>query len=771
MAEDYVANRNNKKGPSDREHQNAKNTARTAAKAAGAYYGGALGEQAVDKLSRTKLGDKALNAGANFINNNRPLRNLSNRLNDSGIAQKAEGAIDALGGVSNRGGSTPSNTEGAANNAVNKENNVENVGGESSNSLPSSSSKEKENDKEDNKEDKSDDSSTAEEEDSFDLFGKMGGFLGKLMAIKAAFFSLLIIGPVVLIAVFVIILASSVTSFLNTEFDDGLGVSYATGGVTGNTTYKASSQSQENFYQRIQNVKLDMQTQGKTVDSLNVVAAYHALNNHGANIDYNEMSDSAIREFASAMFDGNTYSETTYKSNLVNNIIPKYLPNTTASQRKEIANEVFEYVDNYYDYVGEQPKNNSVTSSNTCNTGYCTYDIKGFYFKGKGNVAESLSLNNVYVRLMQCGSAGGHNYGGVFGQPLQGEDLVPFEKYVLGVAYAEIDPNVPKEAFKAQLVVARSYALARHLDGNTWKNIKKEGDKWVIQLANCTLDQVYCDPDQGCSSNSGQWGQVHSGLAYNQGYFKNPLKSNSNLRSYAAQTAGEVLITKDGYIIHSGYSEEQQTFVSLANMGLSYKQILIQVYNQGKRNYGATDIKKYSCQDVSECSSGEYTNWKQYIGSWISTKLGNSGKTIKQIGCLATSIAIQIARSGVLTIINDFNPGTFVEAMSQNGGFSSEGNLNYLTVSSISPSFKFQNKISLKGLAREQKLNKIRELTSQEGVYVVAEVKGNTGQHWVAIDSVNGDTITMMDPGSSATDMWSQYNWVNTSALVYYKVS
>ena len=34
---------------------------------------------------------------------------------------------------------------------------------------------------------------------------------------------------------------------------------------------------------------------------------------------------------------------------------------------------------------------------------------------------------------MQCGSGNGHNYGGTFGQPLEGEELVPFEKYILGV--------------------------------------------------------------------------------------------------------------------------------------------------------------------------------------------------------------------------------------------------------------------------------------------------------------------------------------------------
>ena len=75
-------------------------------------------------------------------------------------------------------------------------------------------------------------------------------------------------------------------------------------------------------------------------------------------------------------------------------------------------------------------------------------------------------------------------------------------------------------------------------------------------------------------------------------------------------------------------------------------------------------------------------------------------------------------------------------------------------------------------MTREQKLAKIREITSTPKVYAVAEVRGNTGQHWVAIERVNGNTIVMNDPGGdTGTDMWGYYNWNNTSTLAYFKVS
>ena len=81
--------------------------------------------------------------------------------------------------------------------------------------------------------------------------------------------------------------------------------------------------------------------------------------------------------------------------------------------------------------------------------------------------------------------------------------------------------------------------------------------------------------------------------------------------------------------------------------------------------YGATD-------------SGEYVNWRQAGQSWSNIKIGNTNSTIGNIGCLVTSIAILIEKSGVPTPnIEPFNPGTFVEALNKNGGFDERGNLYY----------------------------------------------------------------------------------------------
>ena len=569
---------------------------------------------------------------------------------------------------------------------------------------------------------------------------------------------------------FVLLIFASITAVSSNIFnyDDAFGISQEMGEEHGNVRHSGSNKQNE-FYDRISNVVLQYQANGKTVDSLKIVSVFTILKNKGANVTYNNFSESDIKEISDAMFDdSNTYNEETFKNNLINNIFPKYLPNSTDSERKSMANSVFTYIDEYYSLIGKDTSNSSSCGS----TGSCSYEIKGYYISGKGNVTENLQINDLYVRLMQCGYGNGHNYGGTFGQPLEGEELVPFEKYILGVAYQEIGPESPKEAIKAQLVAARSYILARHADMGGWRTLKEEDGKWILQVASCTQDQVYCDPDKGCSGRDGQWSQIYSGTGH--GSFKRaPMAQDSPLRTYASETEGEVVVNSQGYIIYTGFtSTEQNKFIKLANSGLDYKQILLQVYNQGSRNYGASSTKKMSCGGAScvSAASGDYVNWKQYEGPWININLGNSGRTIKQIGCLVTSVSMQIARSGVQTNISNFNPGTFVEYLNSHGGFESGGLYVWSAATSVAPSFKYVGSVGLSGLTKAQKLSKIKEITSQSGVYAVVEVKGNTGQHWVAIDRVEGDNVYMMDPASTETNMWSKYPWYNTSQINYYKV-
>ena len=597
--------------------------------------------------------------------------------------------------------------------------------------------------------------------------------IGRFLIGAAATIVVIALVPILVVILIIFMATTSITGTI-AGYEDAFGMSKTTGEDTGDVAFKASSNEQQDFYDRVNYIKVSYQTQGKTVDAVKVAAVYHVLKDNGANVTYDDMTDSAIREIVNSMFEGNSYNEETFKKNLISNIFPKYLPEANDKEKESMAREVFEYINDYYGLIGK----GVVEEANACGTvENCNYEVKGFSVKGKGNVSENVQISNLYVRLMQCGIGNGHDYGGTFGKPLSGESLVPFEKYILGVAYQELGEDAPVEAIKAQMVASRSYILGRHVDLGGWRTLKKESSgKWVLQVAACSQDQVYCDPDQGCSSNDAEWGQVHSGLEHNNGFSKEPLSSTSRLRLYAKQTQGELLVNSQGYVVYTGYlKDDQKKFISLANTGLDYKQILLQTYNQGTRNYGVSDISRASCKtEAADCSSpstasGDYVNWKQIEGPWINTLMGRSGKTIRQIGCLVTSIAIQIARAGVPTVILDFNPGTFVEFLNDHFGFDSVGNLQYYPISDAASNFHYAGSDSVRGFTREQKLSHLQRLLDA-GYYVVAEVKGDTGQHWVAVDSIVGDTIIMMDPGSHATDMWSQYKWYNTSRFVYFSV-
>lgn len=169
--------------------------------------------------------------------------------------------------------------------------------------------------------------------------------------------------------------------------------------------------------------------------------------------------------------------------------------------------------------------------------------------------------------------------------------------------------------------------------------------------------------------------------------------------------------------------------------------------------------------------SGEYVNWRQAGQSWSNIKIGNTNSTIGNIGCLVTSIAILIEKSGVPTPnIEPFNPGTFVEALNKNGGFDGSGNLQYAPINKVVPNFKYVGNVNLRGKSRSEKLALITQYVNA-GYFVTEEVKGATpgNQHWVAITGVNGNNVIMVDPASNQTDLWSAYEWSKSSQFNYFK--
>lgn len=169
-------------------------------------------------------------------------------------------------------------------------------------------------------------------------------------------------------------------------------------------------------------------------------------------------------------------------------------------------------------------------------------------------------------------------------------------------------------------------------------------------------------------------------------------------------------------------------------------------------------------------NNGDFINWRQAGQSWSSIRIGSTSSTIENIGCLVTSIAILIEKSGVNTTIVPFNPGTFVEALNSNGGFDEKGNLYYAPINKVVPNFRYVGNVNLRGKTRAEKLESIKQYLNL-GFHLTIEVKGATpgNQHWVAILGVDGNNVNIVDPASDKTDLWSAYEWSKTSQFNYFK--
>ena len=93
----------------------------------------------------------------------------------------------------------------------------------------------------------------------------------------------------------------------------------------------------------------------------------------------------------------------------------------------------------YYTLEEGSGSSDSEISENTSEGGVCSYNVSG------------KNVSNIKVRLLQCPD-------GKEGEPIEGEELVDFEKYILGVVYAEVGGGAGAGA-KAQAIAARSYSL------------------------------------------------------------------------------------------------------------------------------------------------------------------------------------------------------------------------------------------------------------------------------------------------------------------------
>ena len=154
---------------------------------------------------------------------------------------------------------------------------------------------------------------------------------------------------------------------------------------------------------------------------------------------------------------------------------------------------------------------------------------------------------------------------------------------------------------------------------------------------------------------------------------------------------------------------------------------------------------------LAAAESTRYYDWKQYDPRWGSVVLAN--QTIKQVGCLATSVAMLAVRAG-LRGESGFDPGVFAADMKKAGGFNADDDLLWEALPKAVPGLTAETPWESLGGTQAEKTARLKGYLDK-GYQVAVAVKG--GGHWVALRSVSGGRAVMMDPGSAATDLFGAY--------------
>ncbi len=520
-------------------------------------------------------------------------------------------------------------------------------------------------------------------------------------------------------------------------------------------------QDEIDFVNRIMSIYNISKSNNRNFNAHLITGTQFVMQQYDQNFDDNKMTSNVIQELVNGMFEENMYKEEKFKETLVSSFLPKYLPSIDAGLYPSIADAILSHAASYKELaeIEEEPTTNTVG-------GTCTYVAPGVNIGGTRRSGSAINASNIQVQLMQTGTSSGHNYGGTSGEKMD-VPLIPFEEYAAGVVYQEVGPGVQPATLRAQNIAARSYSLARPFDMGGFRKLAFENNQWILSIASSTADQVYCSLKEGCSSNKTtnssdacQWGMIYPGTNHGT-VCKGPLEEGHELYRVQDEMAGKVVVDSEGYIVYTGYkSGDQDTWDELAKSGYNYTQILLSYY----ASRGAAEIKQMACS--GSAAAGELP-WKQSDPRWGSIIISPSQKTLSSIGCLITSLAMMVARSGVSTTLSELNPGTFAQALIDLGTFNSSGSLtDFNNVTKIAPQLHVYESHHYFSGSKEYKTKEIQKYL-QQGYFLIAQVTGpETNQHFVYIDSSDGENVSILDPGWNHTDLWEAYD---TERLVIFK--
>lgn len=261
---------------------------------------------------------------------------------------------------------------------------------------------------------------------------------------------------------------------------------------------------------------------------------------------------------------------------------------------------------------------------------HCNYNLSGILSTG------TVNLDSIQVELINCDGKK-DNYKVI--------ETVDFEKYVIGVAWAETQyhPDNP-EYFKASIVAVRGFSLTRNKSmcpsnpDNCFFGYNPNTGK--IRLRNCSNDQNYCDYERTCYRKERSGNKALTGLEAEQEgptrvwYEKPSEETKAAMLQAAAEVKGKVLVDTSGNVVYTNYvNTDQQHWAELGKQGKNYEEILKEHYASSN----ASGMTSATCSNYGNIDYGDYvlsSEGHEILHEPLESFLQSKGTSLEQFNSL-----------------------------------------------------------------------------------------------------------------------------------------
>ncbi|MDE5888537.1 MAG: hypothetical protein K2H20_00805 [Bacilli bacterium] len=257
---------------------------------------------------------------------------------------------------------------------------------------------------------------------------------------------------------------------------------------------------------------------------------------------------------------------------------------------------------------------------------HCTYNLSGVSASGE------VKLEGLQVELINCdGTASNYTV----------LETVDFEKYVLGVALAEIGAESPDEAIKAQILAARGFSLTRNSgmcpgnpDGCFYGYNASTGK---IRMRACEADQVYWDYEKDIYRQERGSISIYSPEINSGTLWKSTLNESrkEHVLALANEVKGKVLVDSNNKVVSTNYvASTSNQFISLANQGKTYEEILATVYSD------SDGFSSGECTSYGDIDYGDYvlsSEGDEILHQPLDSFLSSKGSSLEEFSALIAS--------------------------------------------------------------------------------------------------------------------------------------